>query len=374
MCIIAVKKSGIEIPNDEIIRNCWHNNSDGAGLMWKRDDGKIIIEKGFMKLKSLMSRIKEFSKEDYMVIHFRKSTSAGINPENTHPYPLDDDYHKLRSTNIECDQALVHNGVLGRGESDLSDTAVFVRDYLSDSCIYKNLESICVKNLINEAVGSDKVIIMDSISSSIFWFGHFQYDDKSGLYFSNSDYKDIFSHGWERYYTNRDEPFGKRNCPICREYAEFDYYLVDEIYCKKCFSSFTISYNKDGVEELVNLDDEYCPDCGQVLIPDEVNGIYSCMGCTSTFVYDNYNDLFKIHDDYTENVCPMCGTDLTNDFAKGIIYCEFCSYEEQVVTGGNSTKENECPDCGTLMTKSLDGSYICTECGSVYNTKPLKEV
>ena len=49
MCIIAVKPAGIKMPERDQIEIMWHNNPDGAGIMYSLN-GKVYIEKGFMSL------------------------------------------------------------------------------------------------------------------------------------------------------------------------------------------------------------------------------------------------------------------------------------------------------------------------------------
>lgn len=45
MCIIAVKPAGIKMPERDQIEIMWHNNPDGAGIMYSLN-GKVYIEKG----------------------------------------------------------------------------------------------------------------------------------------------------------------------------------------------------------------------------------------------------------------------------------------------------------------------------------------
>jgi hypothetical protein len=47
MCIIVYKPKGIELPKEDILKNCFDNNADGAGYMYAHK-GKVLIHKGFM--------------------------------------------------------------------------------------------------------------------------------------------------------------------------------------------------------------------------------------------------------------------------------------------------------------------------------------
>ena len=341
MCIIAVKQIGVEVPSEEIIRNCWHSNPDGAGIMWF-ENGLVNVEKGFMKLKPLIHRLESFTKDDYLVIHFRKSTSAGINPENTHPFPIVEEVDELKRTELTAKRALVHNGVLGRGEADISDTAVFVRDYLSDDCIRENLESICVQNLINEAVGTDKIIIMDAPSESCFWFGKFQYDNETGLYFSNYDYRDTcwtwYEENWSKFDRRFDRfeqgdvydmpyDFGHHKCSFCGLLSKFEYLpITDEVECQNCQSIFLIDYNEKGEIEFVEF--EVCPKCnGEARF---IFGEYLCDACRSIFIKDDNDKLYEVGEE--KGNCQICGSPLEQG-GENKIKCTGCSYEEIIYNG-----------------------------------------
>ena len=48
MCILVIKPKGKEMPSKKILRNCWENNPDGAGMMYVKD-GHVVIDKGYME-------------------------------------------------------------------------------------------------------------------------------------------------------------------------------------------------------------------------------------------------------------------------------------------------------------------------------------
>ena len=61
MCIIAAKPAGVKMPDPETIRRMWYANHDGAGFMYAHD-GKVKIEKGFMRLTDFESALKRIEK------------------------------------------------------------------------------------------------------------------------------------------------------------------------------------------------------------------------------------------------------------------------------------------------------------------------
>ena len=56
MCIIIAKKSGVDIPTVETLKNCFENNSDGSGYAFYRA-GQVHIKKGFMSLERMLKSL-----------------------------------------------------------------------------------------------------------------------------------------------------------------------------------------------------------------------------------------------------------------------------------------------------------------------------
>ena len=50
MCVIAIKKAGVDMPTHTKIQNMFKRNSDGAGFMYAVEN-EVVIEKGFMTLR-----------------------------------------------------------------------------------------------------------------------------------------------------------------------------------------------------------------------------------------------------------------------------------------------------------------------------------
>lgn len=94
MCIIAAKPAGVKMPSRDTIRTMWAGNPDGAGVMYAQD-GKVRIDKGFMKLSDLEAHLDKLERSldltaTGVVLHFRITTHGGTCPENCHPFPLTD--------------------------------------------------------------------------------------------------------------------------------------------------------------------------------------------------------------------------------------------------------------------------------------------
>lgn len=153
MCIIAIKKIGVDLPKESVFKNCFYNNSDGAGFMYNKD-GKVHIRKGFMNYKDFDMALKDALKEikdvknTGMVFHFRITTQGGTKPQNCHPFPISNRDIDLQATQFDTDLGIAHNGIIDltsgynysrydytlkkyiKRDTHLSDTQLFIRDYL----------------------------------------------------------------------------------------------------------------------------------------------------------------------------------------------------------------------------------------------------
>lgn len=210
MCIIIVKKAGVKFPDNDILKNCWDSNKDGAGYMYPKN-GKVEIRKGFMKLNHLMDSLNGIPNKDDlpMIIHFRITTHGGTNKQNTHPFPVTSNEKLLRSTRVKSNLGVAHNGIINiDNDKKLSDTMQFIKDELSlfntiKADWYKDIKSLdYIRNRIDS-----KLAIMDG-KGYISTVGDF-YEDE-GVMYSNYSYLGYTTYSWSDYSTqsivlNKDE-------------------------------------------------------------------------------------------------------------------------------------------------------------------------
>ena len=189
MCVICVSNKGVRQPNIQEITNMFVNNSDGAGYMYARN-GKVFIHKGFSNLDDYLRDIKghNFTKDDVVIYHFRIATQAR-QLTMTHPFAVTDDTNLLKAFDIKCPLGVVHNGIIpmttNRYESEYSDTALYIRDYLSKYITNKNvIFTDKFKNLVKTETQSKWAFLTGDGQTSI--IGDFINVD--GLLFSNSSY------------------------------------------------------------------------------------------------------------------------------------------------------------------------------------------
>ena len=116
MCVIIVKKKGIELPSKDFLRSAARENPDGCGFA--TSSGEYFRSVNFERFWS------EFSKrakvEDDIVIHFRWATHGSVKMRNCHPFKGEVDGKAL---------FFAHNGVLPiESKNDMTDSEIYFRE------------------------------------------------------------------------------------------------------------------------------------------------------------------------------------------------------------------------------------------------------
>ena len=242
MCIVVCKPSGIDMPNEATLHECFISNPDGAGYMFT-ENNEVVIKKGFMNEKQFLIELNKdyerLGKDTPFVLHFRIQTQGGVNQQCTHPFPLSKDMNDLKLLDCSTDIGIAHNGIISLTSKsssyktvydsktktyktmlitvDYSDTMKFITDYLSliidSDDWYLNEDK---KELIEKLIGYNNKFAIMSKDGHIELIGNFVED--GGCYYSNTTYKNWAStYGYEEehwacslYTTGSDE-----NCPKC---------------------------------------------------------------------------------------------------------------------------------------------------------------
>ena len=195
MCIIIAKDKIGRLPKEEELKNAFEYNDDGAGFMYV-DNGKVVIDKGYMTFESFMKHYKKLLskyndfKDKSLVLHFRIGTSGRNTKGNTHPYPITNNVKKLRKRHLSNESiGIAHNGIIkGYGTATgLNDTQEYISKYLYQlyshyKDFYKNEDMLYQIDLATNS----KFAILDS-DDNIYYIGEFI--DDNGLNFSNDTYK-----------------------------------------------------------------------------------------------------------------------------------------------------------------------------------------
>ena len=213
MCVIIVKEKNGSLPKKESLENCFNTNGDGAGFMYV-EDGKVVIDKGYMNFKSFYKHYKKLCNKfdnfegKNLVMHMRISTAGGVQRENTHPFPLTDNLMQMKKTYLRSDVGVVHNGIISAAkptktqeENAINDTMIFIKEYLKP--IYDNWHECFTNTAFMQGVSilsGSKFAILDS-NDNLYIVGDFtRYEDS--LY-SNSSYMT-----YKNYYRDYNYDYG----------------------------------------------------------------------------------------------------------------------------------------------------------------------
>lgn len=177
MCLAIYKPPSAVIPEEHLTAG-WQGNNDGAGFAYIKK-GKVVIEKGFLKLQEFLTAYKKASEkypDSPFLIHFRIASMGEKGAENTHPWAFKGG-------------ALIHNGTIsGTGATwnkGLSDTGLFTKK-LDGVITHAMLADNAAK--WDAALGSNKVcFLFDDGKFHIINMTLGQWNE--GVWYSNGSYK-----------------------------------------------------------------------------------------------------------------------------------------------------------------------------------------
>jgi hypothetical protein len=185
MCVIVVAKER-SMTESELI-SAFRANGDGCGLSWMEGD-KIVIRKGFMKLKHLKEVYLDEGINEKLphVVHFRKASNK-ICQSLTHPFIVSErSLPKLIYRGKE--PALFHNGVLPDWRARMFDFYLHNCKKIpdgdfSDSRFIAIITHFLGKNVLNSLGGKFVLFGLDKIDL----YGEGFIKDE-GIIASNSSY------------------------------------------------------------------------------------------------------------------------------------------------------------------------------------------
>lgn len=212
MCVIAIKPIGSINFDEDTLHNCWQANDDGAGFAWYDEDVDMWrVEKGFLEWKKFWKKYNamNFSEQDYVVCHFRIGTSGLKDGGNTHPFPVVDDFDQMREISGVYRGIAFHNGVVGRGEGNYSDSMVHIKEWLVP--LYPHINEPEIPKIIQELMckGTSKWFITDGRKAYV--MGTFVEHPNKQWKFSNTSYE---KRNYTHYYSDGygDYGNGKWSC------------------------------------------------------------------------------------------------------------------------------------------------------------------
>lgn len=269
MCIILYKKTGVKLPDKEIIKNCMENNPDGAGYMFSTGN-YVKIKKGFFKHDHLLGVLQKDLKahslketDTPIVIHARITTQGMTKPQNCHPFPVTKSVGELQKLSIKCQYAIAHNGIISIKDNDfpnISDTMLFVKDVLSKVDFLSNKG---IDKLIDLSLNNSRMIIFDKFGVAKS-FGDWEKEDD--VYYSNDSYEakkwgKVYSRGsWNKSYasssytpysttgkdedTKKSKEIDRSRCIYCEEKLIYS----NEIATNVCFNCMDTSDKYSGYD------------------------------------------------------------------------------------------------------------------------------
>lgn len=184
MCIAILNTKGTVLKK-ELLRNCWENNGDGAGMLYINDYNMMEVYKemkSFDAFYDKYSEVKRMYGKRNIVLHFRISTHGGITESNCHPFM------------VHQDLGFVHNGMI----YNVPTSKVHSDTFMFNEVILKKLKEGFeydedVLDMLEVYIGSGSKLIFlnadDDYAIVNEKAGHWNL----GCWFSNSSYKQVNS-------------------------------------------------------------------------------------------------------------------------------------------------------------------------------------
>ena len=191
MCVVIIKKAGVNVPSDEIMKKCFEHNPDGCGFMYWGQKG-VVVNKGFMnfnKFKKFHKKV-NLKKDNVAIYHFRLASTGRVTAGNTHPFPVTKNIKTMRKLAGVYDLAVAHNGTFrNTPKHGVTDTMQFIRELLANRLVKETLHETGTQNAIEEYIRGSRVAVLTK-QGLIHRFGRgWKLDEKTGLVFSNMFWK-----------------------------------------------------------------------------------------------------------------------------------------------------------------------------------------
>jgi hypothetical protein len=178
MCIAIANYKNNPL-SDQQLTNCWENNPNGAGILYK-ENGKLTLYKQLDDMEAFKREYTRVIKLSNCLVHFRVKSAGAINLDNVHPFM------------VHQNLGFIHNGTISKLSfhgQDKSDTQV-----LNDTFL-KNLSpdfvnNLAIMELLENYVGFSKLVFMDE--TEVFTIINESKGSYDGLnWYSNDSYKRV---------------------------------------------------------------------------------------------------------------------------------------------------------------------------------------
>ena len=185
MCIARVKRGDAPALSDEVLKNCFENNPDGAGWAGVNTDHlgrRKLTTYHSMEFENWLKKLRRFEKnnpDENMLIHTRIGTSGEESTFNCHPF------------NVNKKLCFIHNGMIISVKKDpygrKNDTQIFNEDILQG--LPENwMEYDAILDMIEDYIGYSKLAFLDEDGKYLILNEH-KGVWKDGVWYSNDSYK-----------------------------------------------------------------------------------------------------------------------------------------------------------------------------------------
>lgn len=167
MCVLIVKNSGVNMPNENIIRACAKANPHGFGFVTPTKFFKTLDVEEFI------SELYKIEVSEPAIIHCRFATHGSIKKGNCHPFLSKDKKW-----------GFAHNGVLPiASRNDKTDSEIAFTSIFLPYILQYGIQDEETTDKINYVRGSSRFAFMDRTQGYIYTFGAFECIN--GVMFSN---------------------------------------------------------------------------------------------------------------------------------------------------------------------------------------------
>lgn len=260
MCIAILNTKQTTLKK-QLLRNCWENNGDGAGILYINNDNKLEFFKEMNDFNKFYDKYidvrKKYGKRN-MVLHFRISTHGKVNTTNCHPFLVNDSL------------GFVHNGMI----YDVPTSTEFSDTYMFNESILKNFTdgfeyNETIMDMIEGFIGNGSKLVFLNDNDDYFIVNEKAGHWNLGCWFSNSSYKQV--NDWVDF-------GGIKKKKIQANTKAYDAPL-----------SWSV-WDMDGREYTNQVGSRFCECCDTVLRTDEEIDGGICEWCIEDSMYDQECD------------------------------------------------------------------------------------
>lgn len=169
MCVICIKKQGVELPSERELRQAYHSNPHGCGFV----SSNGLYWRG-MDIEEFLEKLRGVRLEDECIIHFRYATHGSHKPSNCHPFKCGELY-------------FAHNGVLPiKTHHDMTDSETVFKNVLVPAADMFGFGSREFNSVVNNNIWSSKFAFM--YKGKVKFYGRWLRED-NGLIWSNLNHR-----------------------------------------------------------------------------------------------------------------------------------------------------------------------------------------